>query len=449
MLEKNGEFHPDDSRIPDIVACSSSLSNLFRVIKEREGPEWPELPPFRAVLELVGGGRNGHDGTVFITRRENSPFQTMAFQGYGQAFPRAYTTWERDVEGSRSHQRVMSYCFAGLKIMIRFECDGYLGESPSETSPSASTKVIKTDTMDDLITGLAKTSLGSGSDRSEAGGKLIVKDKSKTAKLVSQSQVFNLKTRSILKCPDPPPGALVPEDKHRPEDTLAIEMRRMWLTQIPNFVLAYHQAGTFNDIRVRRADDIWPKVLEWEEEHRAGQLARFGALLHAIVDAVRKAAAEGVDRRIEVMRRSREMRDKEEEQENAKQSSGSGKEPSGGVNRVHVAPKTQQYGSPKNASGPLEIRKALPDAPRALSERVEAQWLRFWMRDSASAGDGACHADGHVIQKSAASSDPDSPAKDWGQKPPDIDDLFEWSGAEEKVDYTACSQACGYCGKCA
>jgi hypothetical protein len=44
----------------------------------------------------------------------------------GHAFPDRYTRWQKGIEGSVSHQRIVSYQFAGLKLLVRFEADGYL-----------------------------------------------------------------------------------------------------------------------------------------------------------------------------------------------------------------------------------------------------------------------------------------------------------------------------------
>lgn len=47
-------------------------------------------------------------------------------RGYGHTFPEANTTWEADVKGSASHQRLIRYNVAGLDMVVRFEADGYI-----------------------------------------------------------------------------------------------------------------------------------------------------------------------------------------------------------------------------------------------------------------------------------------------------------------------------------
>lgn len=57
---------------------------------------------------------------------------------------------------------------------------------------------------------------------------------------VPQSAVFDLKTRSI---------------KKMDVDTIAEELPRLWISQIPNFILAYHTQGVFNDIQIHDVRD--------------------------------------------------------------------------------------------------------------------------------------------------------------------------------------------------
>lgn len=97
----------------DIVACISTLENLLRFAQKIYNP-------FRALVEVVGS-------TVVFVRRENSPAEVFRkLYGYGYRFPEAYTTWEPPANGSESHQRIMSYSFASLNCLVRFEADGYL-----------------------------------------------------------------------------------------------------------------------------------------------------------------------------------------------------------------------------------------------------------------------------------------------------------------------------------
>ena len=113
----------------DLFACSSTLGSLLRFVRRVD-------KPFRFFVEVVGN-------TVFFTRHENSPTQLVeGVKDYGHTFPEAYSTWDADVKGSASHQRLLKYDFAGLDCILRFECDGYIkskvsgGVDAPATTPS-------------------------------------------------------------------------------------------------------------------------------------------------------------------------------------------------------------------------------------------------------------------------------------------------------------------------
>lgn len=90
--------------------------------------------------------------------------------------------------------------------------------------------------------------------------------------IVPQAQVFDLKTRSIK----------ARENKN----TLEEELPRLWVTQIPNFVLAYHTRGRFfpNDIEIR---DVRPDVKRWEKDRSDDKiLAKLAAVVRKLVGMV-------------------------------------------------------------------------------------------------------------------------------------------------------------------
>ncbi|KAG5936842.1 hypothetical protein E4U59_004765 [Claviceps monticola] len=82
--------------------------------------------------------------------------------------------------------------------------------------------------------------------------------------------VFELKTRSI-KCQFGKDAYMQPQ------------LACLWLRQVPNFILAYHNNGLFTDIRVM---DIRNEVSEWEKKESA-VIRKFVALLRHIVDIAR------------------------------------------------------------------------------------------------------------------------------------------------------------------
>ncbi|KAJ9242812.1 hypothetical protein DTO169E5_2983 [Paecilomyces variotii] len=240
----------------DIVACGSTLGNLLRFIRGKD-------KSFRILVEVVGT-------TVFFMRRENSPDEVIPdVRGYGHTFPEAYTTWSAKVKGSESHQRVMKYDFAGMSCLVRFEADGYL-PPPTQNHSSRTPGEDPTEVEDNLLSSVERATISnvpsSGGSKTEPKSLNI----STGGERISQSAIFDLKTRSIRK---------------KDEDTLDIELPRLWISQIPNFILAHHKAGVFNDIQVV---NVWERVTQWEQDQQA-TLAKFAELLNKIVSFARSS----------------------------------------------------------------------------------------------------------------------------------------------------------------
>lgn len=210
---------------------------------------------------------------VFLIRRENSPTELIPdVRGFGHSFPEAFTTWDSEVKNSASHQRVIKYGFGGMKLLVRFEADGYLDGDDKKDKSSA-------DTSDSIKTGTSTTSdatqvdeiahLLSGSDLSPpqqlSPGATSIQLKN-VGHALDQSQIFDLKTRSI---------------RTVDRDHLEEELPWLWISQIPNFVLAFHTSGLFRkaDIHIRDARDA---VQSWEAEHET-ELVSLAALIRHIV----------------------------------------------------------------------------------------------------------------------------------------------------------------------
>ncbi|KAI6776403.1 hypothetical protein HG530_000348 [Fusarium avenaceum] len=268
----------------DIVACGSTIGNLLRFAKGADIDR-----SFRILVEKVGE-------TVHLIRRENSPQEKIeGVQGFGHTFPEAYTTWDSGVKRSKSHQRILAYQFGGLDLMVRFEGDGYIGSSRLQTS----SKTEKGDALTQI------QSLGITETLSDGTRELQVINGGVS---VPQSSVFELKTRSV---------------KARERDHLAEQLPRLWIAQITQFLLAYHETGVFRDENIE-IKNVKADIDEWQELNQPS-LKRLAALLRLIIDKVHASK----DGKLEIVC-------------------------SGG--------------------GPLEIRKQLPDAGNALSEPVKKQW---------------------------------------------------------------------------
>ncbi|EME81373.1 uncharacterized protein MYCFIDRAFT_176655 [Pseudocercospora fijiensis CIRAD86] len=210
----------------DIFACGSTLGNLLRFARKSD-------KGFRFVAEMAGE-------TVFLSRRENAPDEKlMDVRGYGHTFPEAYTKLAPCVADSESHQRLIEYDLAGFRCIVRYEVDGYL--------PCLASGSIKTTSGTSLpdLEGLRMVAAGH---------------------IVPQKAVFDLKTRSARK-------------KLTLKDVLDAEVDRLWLRQIPNFVLAYHEYGVFHDVGVH---DIRAEVARFQVEHTT-ELKIFSAAIAKVV----------------------------------------------------------------------------------------------------------------------------------------------------------------------
>ncbi|KAK0705858.1 hypothetical protein B0T26DRAFT_655827 [Lasiosphaeria miniovina] len=283
----------------DIMACGSTLGNLLRFVCGQD-------KPFRMLAEKV-------DNTVFFIRRENSPTELIPnIRGFGHAFPEAYTTWELDVKGSASHQRILRYTLGGLKIAIRFEADGYvkapLGEHPVVPLAKA-THLSSEDSLDTLVAALSENQVSPSSvELSSIASSCAVKTKP-GGSFIGQEYVFDLKTRSIK--------------TKFVKDHLGEELPRLWVSQIPKFILAFHASGFFKpqEIEVR---DIRAEVANWEKEH-VDDLSRLAALVHRIIAMTSSA-------------------------------------PGGKLELCH------------QTIGELHVREQLPDAGDVMSTEVRARW---------------------------------------------------------------------------
>jgi hypothetical protein len=270
-----------------------------------------------------------------------SPKLTLA----GHTFPDRYTRWPNGVGGSTSHQRIISYQFAGLKCLVRFEADGYLEEELGEegddetTSPCGDDgdKARATPAIDDV--------------RIRSGGRLI-----------PQHAIFELKTRGAHK---------------KNEDQMADHLPRMWTAQIPFFILAFHDYGLFTpgNITVR---DVRKSVTVWQDENQK-LLRRLGVLLEKLVSMARDPE----------------------------------------IGRYEVCLKQQ---------GILEIREPGGTTFSPLPSPLTWIWADQDGSDTASNSSG--------VSVGAETSDADVAA----HSDADDDDFPE--------DFTACSDTCGYCGRC-
>ena len=388
----------------DLVACASTLGNLLRFV-------CGEPRTFRMLVYKVRD-------TVFLVHRENSPTELIPHvRGFGHTFPEANTTWEPDVRGSASHQRVIRYEFGGLDLLVRFEADGYIkpssaatststGENhgtssdglsetttPTSTSMSTSTTPPSSDnnsaaatttTLDTLTTTLSNTVLSPSTSTTTATDTTTTTAAATTpalrtipaGALVPHGALFELKTRSV-------------RTRHA-RDHVGAELPRLWVRQLPTLVLAFHDGGGLFAARDVEAVACGAAVREWERSVRArGALRRLAALLCRVcreVGCVERGDGDGEGRK------------------------GKGK-------RIEICHLT---------AGSLEVRTVCDDVPDVLSPEVRARWERGG-EEEGGRGDGKEQENGNAGRNGEVEG-------------------FEWDAGGQ--DFTACSEVCGYCGKC-
>jgi hypothetical protein len=248
LLDTNPDFR---SAGIDLFACGSTLGNLLRFARGVDRV-------FRFSIESIGN-------TVFFIRKENDSKELIEdVRGFGHTFPEAYTTWESDVRGSDTHQRIVQYEFGGLKCLVRFESDGYIQDS---SMGEGSIPIKPPADEDDLLQTLRGTAISQPLEASSSKTDVLLIKHGGSA--VPQHSIFDLKTRS---------------GKYKKEIDMSDIYPLLWLKQIPNFIVAYHDgAGLFEDIRVQ---DVKKRVQKWEKDNKDG-IRRFAIILEKVLDIAR------------------------------------------------------------------------------------------------------------------------------------------------------------------
>ena len=231
--------------------------------------QFKEMKGFRMLVEKIGN-------TVFLVRRENDPREIVPdVRGYGHAFPEAYTTWEKDVAGSHTNFHLVKYKFGGLHFIVRFGADGYIKKADtSESKRKNGDNFSASDPgVAEVLRLLAAENLDIGIDDDEFSQKynsLPTEDLEVQTggEKIDREHLFDLKTRSIK--------------TKTTKDHLAEELPRLWIKQIPRFILAFHTRGKFESENIQ-VKDVREDIDKWQADHK-DDLARFAALVNKIVD---------------------------------------------------------------------------------------------------------------------------------------------------------------------
>ncbi|KAG9788871.1 hypothetical protein KCU88_g1634, partial [Aureobasidium melanogenum] len=231
----------------DVFTCADTLCKLARF-------NCGEEQTFRIILTKIGN-------TLFMIRRENSPDELIPeVKGYGHTFPNAYTLWEQDVKTSVSHQRIIHYGFGGLRLLVRFEVDGYYGgEKDSDPLMTGADK---------LLSQLKHNFLhGHIAPFGEDGLQI-----SRTGRgAVAQGSIFEIKTRNAFDFNTWTTKKVI--------DT-SVLIPKLYFCQVPTLMAGFHTQGTFKDIDKM---DMRPATEQWEANN-AENLGRLASLLYRLVD---------------------------------------------------------------------------------------------------------------------------------------------------------------------
>ncbi|KAI0097364.1 hypothetical protein GGR51DRAFT_541172 [Nemania sp. FL0031] len=307
------------------MGCASSLGDILRFVRSIEST-------FRFNVEVVGN-------TLFLIRNcKNDVIPDV--RGYGHSFLNAFTSSKSDGVVIKSHQRVISYDFGGLSCLVRSECDGYLPRYDSHDTPV-------TEPQFNLISPLSDS--------------IAIQN---SGMIVPQDSVLEIKTKSQL-------VGTIQKSEHIP---------RLWLRQIPHFVTAYHNRGTFQTVQVT---DMRQELAEWETQHQ-DELKKFALTLRQLITEVKRSS--------------------------------------------HL--KLEVY---REGTGPLQLR----ERKEAVDQALPASWRDRW----------AARPEPEIVDSPNEDDSDDEGSETY---PSRVSSEGSDSSADDfVVDYTACSDECGYCGHCA
>ena len=231
------------------VICRNTMAKLFDFVTNNSRA-------FEIDVEMI------NDKLLFIRKEKKTREIIEGFRGFGFTFPEEYTSWDNEVKGSSSHHRIAEYDFAGIKYLLRFETDGYLRDK-AKSSNTAHKSRIESSAGPTNVADLLK-----GSES------LTVKEKQPVAEnltiyergtKIDQEAIIEIKTRA----------------NHRPLDLESV-LPRLWMSQTPNLIAAYHKGGRFEDVRVL---NVRKEIETWERNHSA-DLQRLDALIRRIIETV-------------------------------------------------------------------------------------------------------------------------------------------------------------------
>ena len=252
MLRASYEVHPElDLEDIDVIICRNSMVKLLDFVTANPRN-------FEMDVEVVG------DKALFIRKEKQTTEFISEFRGFGRTLPEEYTRWDSTVKGSSSHHRIARYGFAGLNYLLRFESDGYLAEK-GEVVKMASPRPgeVSADPADVANLLGSKDAFTIAEHRPILGSSLVVRNEGTR---IDQRAMIEIKTRAA----------------HKGLDTESV-LPRLWLSQTPYLVAAYHKGGRFDDVQIL---DVRKDLEQWEKRN-SENLQKLDAIIRRVLDTVR------------------------------------------------------------------------------------------------------------------------------------------------------------------
>jgi hypothetical protein len=243
----------------DLVTDRNNIRKLLSYINPSLSKNGPE--PFTIKVEVVNGM-----GIFYRLEAEVSRFVgPHNFVGFGHEFEKAYISDQ--LSGSTGHHRIISYQFSDLKLVVRYETDGYIDDV------SAKAKEIDSDDLISLVNKLSLSSTPSTAytaSAASAKSKLMIMKEGKTVPIES---TLEIKTRTAYK----------------PIDIQEV-LPQLWVSQTPNLVRAYHRQGLFE---IPQVEDVTLEIKRWEKNYQA-DLRKLATLIKKVINVVKENGGSGV-----------------------------------------------------------------------------------------------------------------------------------------------------------
>ncbi|GAW18434.1 hypothetical protein ANO14919_079090 [Xylariales sp. No.14919] len=231
-----------DIRGTDVVTDRNNILKLLFFIE----PDAPgvRLEPFTFNVEI-------NKSTALFLRVEESNEETIGpgeFRGFGHQFQAACT--RSHIPESTGHYRIISCRFGEMNFIIRHDCGAYTGNGVESYTSGDGASALESLSLNSNA-GLPHTGLTGSRLTIQRGGKDVPLDRT----LLIKTRVSN-----------------------KPLDIQEFAAR-LWISQTPKLIRAYHKHGTFT---VPEVEDVSGKVESWEMQNRA-KLSALSTLLHKIL----------------------------------------------------------------------------------------------------------------------------------------------------------------------